>query len=175
MPSSTAESTVTVEARAKVRASAEQVYNLIADYRVGHPRIVPPKYFQNIVVEHGGTGAGTVITFEMKMLGKVRKSRARITEPEPGRVLVEKVDDQGIVTTYRVDPVGAFRTEVTISTVLPTHRGPLGTLERLLIRALLAPVYRDELALIDRVAAERDSTTSAGRDRPDATARGALV
>jgi hypothetical protein len=153
MSSSNGKSTVTVEARAKVRAPAELVYNLIADYRIGHPRIVPSKYFQNLVVESGGTGAGTVITFEMKMLGKLRKSRARITEPEPGRVLVEEIDDEGIVTTYRVDPVGGFRTEVTISTVLPTHRGPLGALEGLLIRALLTPVYRDELALIDRIAA----------------------
>jgi hypothetical protein len=153
MSSTNRGSTVTVEARAKVRAPADRVYGLIADYRLGHPRIVPPKYFQNIVVEHGGTGAGTVISFEMKMLGRVRKSRARITEPEPGRVLVEKVDDQAIVTTYRVEPLGAFRTEVTISTVLPTHRGPVGALEGLLVRALLAPVYRDELALIDRVAA----------------------
>lgn len=152
MSSSTGNSTVTVEARAKVRAPAERVYRLIADYRIGHPRIVPPKYFQNIAVESGGTGAGTVITFEMKMLGKVRKSRARITEPEPGRVLVEEVDDQGIVTTYRVDPVGAFRSDVTISTVLPTRRGMLGALERMLIPALLKPVYRDELALIDSVA-----------------------
>jgi hypothetical protein len=153
MSSTNAGSTVTVEARAKVRAPADRVYSLIADYRLGHPRIVPPKYFQNIVVERGGVGDGTVISFEMKMLGKVRKSRARITEPEPGRVLVEKVDDQGIVTTYRVEPVGAFRTEVSITTVLPTHRGPLGALEGLLVRALLAPVYRDELALMDRVAA----------------------
>jgi hypothetical protein len=129
---------------------------LIADYRLGHPRIVPPKYFQNIVVERGGIGDGTVISFEMKMLGKIRKSRARVTEPEPGRVLVEKVDDQGIVTTFRVDPAGAFRSDVTISTVLPTRRGLLGALEGLLVRALLAPVYRDELVLIDRVAASEN-------------------
>jgi hypothetical protein len=153
MPSPNGNPTVTVEARAKVRAPAARVYSLIADYRLGHPRIVPPKYFQNIVVERGGIGDGTVISFEMKMLGKIRKSRARVTEPEPGRVLVEKVDDQGIVTTFRVDPAGAFRSDVTISTVLPTRRGLLGALEGLLVRALLAPVYRDELVLIDRVAA----------------------
>ena len=46
-------SSVTVEARATVRAPADRVYELIADYRAGHPRIVPPKYFQNLVVERG--------------------------------------------------------------------------------------------------------------------------
>jgi len=48
------DSAVTVEARAPVHAPADRVYDLIADYRNGHPRIVPPKYFRNLVVERGG-------------------------------------------------------------------------------------------------------------------------
>jgi hypothetical protein len=142
----------TVEARASVRAPADRVYELIADYRAGHPRIVPPKYFQNLVVERGGRGAGTVITYEIKLFGRVRHDRARVTEPEPGRVLVETVDGQNIVTTFRVEPAGASASNVTISTIVPTRRGLAGALERVLVRALLAPVYRDELALLSRVA-----------------------
>ena len=145
-------SSVTVEARATVRAPTDRVYELIANYRAGHPRIVPPKYFQNLVVERGGRGAGTVITYEIKLLGRVRHDRARVTEPEPGRVLVETVDEQNIVTTFRVEPAGASDSNVTISTIVPTRRGLAGALERVLVRALLAPVYRDELALLNRVA-----------------------
>ena len=151
-------SSVTVEARATVRAPADRVYELIADYRVGHPRIVPPKYFQNLIVERGGRGAGTVITYEIKLLGRVRHDRARVTEPEPGRVLVETVDEQSIVTTFRVEPAGASASNVTISTVVPTRRGLAGALERVLVRALLAPVYRDELALLNRVATSDSSS-----------------
>jgi len=135
-----------------VRAPADRVYELIADYRTGHPRIIPPKYFQNLLVEQGGRGAGTVITYDMKLLGRVTKARARVTEPEPGRVLVETVDERNFITTFRVDPTGAHACIVTISTVVPTRRGLIGALERLFVRALLAPVYRDELALLDRVA-----------------------
>jgi hypothetical protein len=69
--------TFSVEARATIRASAGRVYNLIADYHKGHPRILPPRYFQNLVVESGGFGTGTVITFEMKALGRIQHSRAR--------------------------------------------------------------------------------------------------
>ena len=141
-----------VEARAPVRAPVDRVYELIADYRTGHPRIVPPKYFRNLLVEKGGRGAGTIITYEMKLLGRMRKARARVSEPEPGRVLVETVEEQGIVTTFRVDPAGASASTVTISTVIPTRGGLLGAVERVMVRSLLAPVYRDELALIDRVA-----------------------
>jgi hypothetical protein len=144
--------TVTVEARGTVRAPADRVYSLIADYRTSHPRIVPPKYFQNLLVERGGVGAGTVITYEMKVFGRVTKSRAQITEPQPGRVLVETVEDQGIVTTFRVDPAGASSSQVTISTTMRTRRGLAGTLETAFIRSFLVRVYRNELALIDRVA-----------------------
>ena len=143
---------VKVEARATVHAPADRVYELIANYRAGHPRIVPRKYFQNLSVERGGRGAGTVITYEIKLLGRVRHDRARVTEPEPGRALVETVDEQNIVTTFRVQPDGASASIVTISTVMPTRRGLAGALERVLMRALLAPVYRDELSLLNRVA-----------------------
>ena len=144
--------TVTVEARGTVRAPADRVYSLIADYKAGHPRIVPPKYFQNLVVEKGGIGAGTVITYEMKVFGRVNKSRAHITEPQPGRVLVETVEDQGIVTTFRVEPAGDASSQVTISTAMRTRPGIAGALEGAFIRSFLARVYRDELALINRVA-----------------------
>ena len=53
---------------ARLHASAERtvpvpaaaVYALLADYRDGHPRILPPA-FSDLTVLRGGTGAGTVI------------------------------------------------------------------------------------------------------------------
>ena len=56
-------------------------------------------------MEQGGIGAGTVIRFQMSALGQKRTLRAEITEPEPGRVLVETyLDSNGAVTTFTVDP-----------------------------------------------------------------------
>src|SRR5215204_3004132 len=62
-------SSFTVGAAARVNAPARRVYDMIADYRNGHPRIVPPKYFTSLDVEEGGVGDGTVIRFTMRVLG----------------------------------------------------------------------------------------------------------
>jgi len=43
-----------VSATTIIHAAAAHVYGIIADYRVHHPRIVPPEYFRKIEVEAGG-------------------------------------------------------------------------------------------------------------------------
>jgi len=50
-----------VSASALIPAPAQKVCDLIADYRDGHPRILPKPYFVSMEVEQGGYGAGTVI------------------------------------------------------------------------------------------------------------------
>src|SRR5579864_9197509 len=77
-----------VSASALIPARRERVYSLIANYHDGHTRIVP-KQFSNLVVEQGGIGAGTIIRFQMSVLGRKQTFRAAVTEPEPGRMLVE--------------------------------------------------------------------------------------
>src|ERR1044072_1519141 len=95
----------TVKASAQVEAPAEVVYNIIADYRNGHPHILPKQYFEWLEVEQGGRGEGTVIRFQMRVLGQTRVLRAVVTEPEPGRVLVETdTGGAGPVTTFTVEP-----------------------------------------------------------------------
>lgn len=145
---------INIEASADVPAPAPIVYGLIADYRDGHPSILPPRYFEELVVEEGGRGAGTRIRFTMKAFGRRETSRARISEPEPGRVLVETVEGSGIVTTFTVVPAPDGFTRVTIATSYPTA-GARGWLERLFVPAYLRRVYRAELSLIARRAAER--------------------
>jgi hypothetical protein len=147
--------TLKVEASGPVRAPADHVYRLIADYRTGHPRIVPPQYFRNMVVESGEFGAGTIVSFEMLTLGSVQRARALVTEPEPGRMLVETIPESGIVTTFRVEANGPSESSVTISTEMPTRSGIAGALERAFIQWFLSRVYSAELAQIDRVAAPR--------------------
>jgi polyketide cyclase/dehydrase/lipid transport protein len=144
----------TIEESAVIPAPPERVYGIVADYRGGHPRILP-KQMHDLVVEQGGVGDGTVIRFQMTVLGGTHTLRAVITEPEPGRVLVERYPETGNVTTFIADPLdGGRATRMTISTVMRA-KGVRGAVERLLLQRILPPIYREELGLLAKVAAER--------------------
>ena len=142
-----------ISASTIIPARRERVYSLIADYVDGHPRILP-RQFKNLTVEKGGVGAGTVIRFQMSVFGRVQTFRAMITEPEPGRILVETdLDANGAVTTFIVNPGTApADSHVTIATELPVRSGFLGFIERKLSTALLRPIYVKELQNLARVA-----------------------
>ena len=142
-----------VSASATIPARRERVYSLIANYKDGHPRILP-KQFSSLVVEQGGVGAGTIIRFQMSIFGKKQTFRAAITEPEPGRVLVETdLDANGAVTTFTVNPGSApADSHVTISTELRVRSGFLGKIEKTLSTLLLRPTYVQELENLARVA-----------------------
>lgn len=148
-----------VEARASVGAAAPDVYRMIADYRTGHPRIIPPRYIRNLEVEKGGYGAGTLIRYDLLAFGTTYHARARVTEPEPGRVLVETDFEKGAVTTFTVEPLGASEARVTISTEMPMRSGFVGWLERAMTGSFLRRVYASELAQLDSVV----RTTGDGR------------
>src|SRR5262245_54536362 len=87
----------------KIDAPPEKVYAAIADYRRHHPQIVPPEYFTRLEVLEGGIGAGTRTRVEMRVLGTTRVFEQLITEPEPGRVLMETEVDGPSVSTFTVD------------------------------------------------------------------------
>jgi hypothetical protein len=140
-----------VSATGRVRAPARRVYDLIADYRSGHTRIIPPQYFTGLDVEQGGVGAGTVIRVRMRMMGAERTYRAAVTEPEPGRTITETDLATGLATSFTVDPQGDS-TDVTIATVVPDRPGLRGVIERWAVRRMLPQIYREELQLIAREA-----------------------
>lgn len=142
-----------VSASAVIPARRERVYSLISNYNDGHPRILP-KQFSGLVVEQGGVGAGTIIRFQMSVFGKKQTFRAAITEPDPGRVLVETdLDSNGAVTTFTVNPGAApADSNVTISTEMPVRTGFLGKIERAMTTMLLRPLYVKELQNLARVA-----------------------
>ena len=145
----------TVRASARVKAPADVVYSVIADYRKGHPQILPRPYFEWLEVEQGGRGEGTVIRFQMRVLGQTRVLRAVVTEPEPGRVLVETdTGGDGPVTTFTVEPEGQG-SHVTFSTELTSAGGPVGVVERFALRRVLRRVFARELEQLGRVAVER--------------------
>ena len=138
-----------------IAAPAAAIYDIIADFREGHPGILPPEYFGRLDVEAGGRGSGTRIRFEMKAFGKVNVDYAMVTEPVPGRELRETLDS-GIVTTFLVEPLAPSSSRVTITTVYEKP-GLRGWIESLVAPGYLRKVYRAELALLVQVASPRKS------------------
>ena len=134
-----------VRASAVVQAPAARVYDIIADYRDGHPRIVPPRYFKWMRVHSGGIGAGTTISFGMRVMGVSKTLKAIISEPEPGRVLLEAYPLDGTETTFTVVPEGASASRVTIATAVSPRGGLAAVFERAVSRRVLPPIYREEL------------------------------
>jgi len=149
---------LTIEQDAIIPASPEVVYQVIADYRVGHPAILPKQYFKGVEVEKGGFGAGTVITVRMKAIGGERVFRQEVMEPEPGKVLVEKDINGETATTFKFVPVEEGRkTRVVISTSMPVRSGPAGWLEKNMTAWYLKMVYAKELQLLAERAGSRSS------------------
>lgn len=144
-------SKIRVEAQAEVGAAPSDVYGLLADYRNGHPRILPSPPFLGLEVEQGGTGAGTRIRVPLRSMGVARVMRMDVTEPEPGRVLMETEHETETITTFTVEPLeSGSRCRVTILTEWPP-RGPGAWLERLFMPKLLSRVYDEELRNLQQV------------------------
>lgn len=143
----------TVSVSVLIRATADRVYSILADYTEGHQRILPRPPFGEVTVEQGGIGDGTRISFEMRAFGGVRRFQALITEPLPGRLLVETDADSGVVTTFTVDPHGGGEhTQVTIATMLCVREGIAGSFEGILTRLSIRKLYRKQLRLLSSLA-----------------------
>ncbi len=132
-----------------VRAPAETIYEILADYRTKHPLILPKPYFLSLDVEEGGMGEGTTVNFKMRVLGRTQSFRSLITEPVPGRTLLETDLYSGGSTRFDLSPLeSGEHTHVTISTQLRNQ----GLLEGLLAKLLLQKIYRQELKLLANLA-----------------------
>jgi hypothetical protein len=142
-----------------LKASAERfidappadVYGYLTDFRVHHPRILPPA-FSDFHVEQGGVGAGTVHSFRLKVGGRSRRYLMVVAEPDPGRVFTESDTMSSAVTTF---VVAAERkgSRVLIETRWQGAGGLAGYFERRFGPRMLRRLYRDELERLDRYAA----------------------
>jgi hypothetical protein len=147
--------TYTIAVSALIAGPPAACYRALGDYRTAHPAIVPPRYFGPIVVEAGGVGAGTRIRCSLRMMGRSIPFTADVTEPEPGRVLVETIPETGAVTRFIVIPEGAEHARVTIETRLQRASGIRGVLEPMFTRRLFPRIYAEEL---ERLAAHVGGT-----------------
>ena len=144
---------------AVIQAPARVVYSLIADYRDGHPRILPPRYYSNLEVERGGVGAGTVIRFQMHILGSIREMRSEVGEPDPGRVLTETDLGNGTLTTFTVTERSGRSCRVEIVTQWE-RRGVRGWIESMTGPPLLRRIFGKQLKML-AAAAKSGSASSA--------------
>lgn len=141
-----------------IDAPADEVYAILSDYREGHPAILPKRYFTELTIEEGGTGAGTRIFVRMKVLGVENTYHMLVSEPEPGRVLVETDDDAGVVTTFTVNSLDSVsECEVSIVTVMPLSGGIKGLLEKLFTPMISRSIYRKELLQLADYARNRSA------------------
>lgn len=145
---------ITATAEEAIGAPSKTVYHYLADYRQYHPQLLPAA-FSDFKVEAGGVGAGTIISFKVRLGGRTRASRARIEEPQPGRILRERYVEDKMITTFTVTPDGK-NSRVKIETHYEGASGIAGFFERLLAPRMLNKLYREELARLDRLA--RDGT-----------------
>jgi carbon monoxide dehydrogenase subunit G len=143
---------VRVAAERSIDAPADVVYQCIANYQEHHrPEGFLPPNFSEFRVGRGGVGAGTVISFKMTLGGQTRGMTASVSEPEPGRVLVET--GKGVTTTFTVEPEGG-RCRVRFDTRLEAT-GIDGIMTRLFAPRMLKPVYADELRRLEAYAQQQ--------------------
>lgn len=140
-----------------MEAPAETVFGYLADMRGHRPRFLPPA-FSGFQVESGGVGAGTITRFTVNAGGHRRVYRMRVTEPEPGRVLVESDTNSSLVTTTTVTPDGSA-SRVRISTTWDGAAGA-GGFERLFAPRVMQGIYADALERLNAYARDHAGTGS---------------
>jgi hypothetical protein len=137
-----------IEVSAVIDAQPEEIYVVIADYRNGHPRIMPEEYLRGLEVEAGGYGAGTIIRFRVHSFGMDHPARSIISEPESGRVLVETEMMTNIITTYTLTPLSDGKTRLQIASEWQISRNPFVALQQALYPRLMRAMDAKELELI---------------------------
>jgi hypothetical protein len=81
----------------------------------------------------------------MNVMGREFNYYLVVSEPQPGRVLVETDGKVGLVTTFTVEPVGSGQSRVTIATDSLSSPGFAGLMERLFTPLVMGRIYRQEL------------------------------
>jgi hypothetical protein len=143
---------IVVSAEGPVGAPADLTYRLIADD--AHHQKFLPEGFSDFEVLEGGVGAGTRHRFKVTAGGRTREYLMRVSEPEPGRVLVETDEGSTLETSFTVTPAGSGCL-VAIETQWDGAGGVGGFFERTFAPKVMRRMYADELARLDRYAREQ--------------------
>ncbi len=138
-------SSIRVEYGQVIDADPEAIYNVLADYRVGHRAILPPQ-FTGLTVEQGGYGAGTLVLTTLRVFGRDYTFHQAVTEPEPGRLLVETEVNTGQWSSFTLEPLnGGTQTRVTIKSEFPVQNALMAFLMGLGQKPMTIRMYKEEL------------------------------
>ena len=92
--------------------------------------------------------------FQTRVAGNTRKFRIEVSEPEPGRVLMEHDARAGVTTTFTTMPEGGgSQSRVEIASEQIVAGGLQGLLDRLFSPPVLRRIYRAELQQLAAVLA----------------------
>lgn len=134
---------------ALINARPEDIYAVLADYHHGHAQIIPNEYLRNLEVLEGGQGEGTVIRYRVRAFGFEREARAVVSEPEPGRILVERETTSSMVTTFVVTPTqNGQQAHVQIATHWEPASTLRGKLEQAFYPYILQRLFTKELDIL---------------------------
>jgi uncharacterized protein YndB with AHSA1/START domain len=147
---------VQASAERMIDAAAEKVYGYLADMH-RHAHFLPPEFSDFQVVE-GGVGAGSVTTFAVTAGGRTRTYRMQVSEPVPGRTLVESDANSSLVTTFNVEPQGG-KSLVRISTSWDGAGGIGGFFEKTFAPKAMRRIYLDELDRLNTYAVAQQSAS----------------
>ena len=124
--------------------SSDAAFAAVADYVKTRPAILPPEITDFEVLD-GGIGAGTRFTYRLHATKKrIRQVEATVTEPQPGRQLLETDANSSLKVTWSVAPAGGGST-VTVQVSWQGAGGIGGFFERRFAPAGIARIYGAEL------------------------------
>lgn len=147
---------VQASAERMIDAAAETVYGYLADMH-RHANFLPPQFSDFQVVE-GGVGEGSVTTFAVTAGGRTRNYRMRVTEPAPGRTLVESDANSSLVTTFSVEPQDG-KSLVRIHTSWDGAGGIGGFFEKTFAPKAMRRIFLDELDRLNAYALAQQSVS----------------
>jgi len=156
----------TISAERLIEAPPDVIYHCIADYREHHrPDGFLPPAFTDMEIASGGVGAGTKLSWVVETGGRRRTVEATISEPEPGRVMIE--DSPEIKTTFTVERQG-LGALVRFDTIIDARSPSEYELDHL-PGAINAPVLDDEQRIRVGERAQLRRRLPAGRRRDEST------
>jgi hypothetical protein len=142
---------IRAETSAVIDASPEQVYRILRDYEVAHPAILPTEYFKDFAVESGGQGEGTVFRLRMQVYGRDFPYYMKVSEPVPGRELLETDLNTGNHSRFVIEPLeGGRKSKVTIIAHTRPSKGIAGQLERLMSPRIMRKIFDTELGILNQ-------------------------
>lgn len=138
-----------------IAAAPERVYRYIADYRQHHGNWLPPEYSSYRAQAPGDDGASDVF-YHLKTGSRERDYHMRVTEPTPGRTVMERDTGSSLEKTWTVEPAGD-ESRVRIETRWQGAGGIGGFFERTFAPRVLSALYAVELKRLDDYARQQAS------------------